>query len=149
MKSASLIPAVYVLVQNELGHGLFLRRANTGYADGQLTVPAGHAEFAEGLVTAAARELQEETGLVCTETELDFFHCMRRPISLDRAYVDFYFVVRKWHGTPSLCEPNKSSELCWLDLSNLSSDVIAHVAAALNYRQTKQVFSEWPSVIEG
>lgn len=148
MKSASLIPAVYVLVQNELGQGLFLRRFNTGYADGQLTVPAGHAEFSEGFVAAAVRELQEETGLVCTETELEFFHCMRRPIAHDRAYVDFYFMARKWHGSPSVREPNKSSELCWLDLTNLPSDVIPHVAAALNYRQNKQAFSEWPPIVE-
>jgi 8-oxo-dGTP pyrophosphatase MutT (NUDIX family)/CRISPR/Cas system-associated exonuclease Cas4 (RecB family) len=55
--------AAHVFLTNAHGEVLFMRRANTGYADGKWSVAAGHVEANETFVACALRELKEEAGL--------------------------------------------------------------------------------------
>ena len=54
--------AVYIALVND-GRIFLLRRANTGYRDGEWAMPAGHVESGETPEQAALRELREETGV--------------------------------------------------------------------------------------
>lgn len=54
-----LAAAVYgILSQGD--HVLLVRRAGSGYRDGQLSLPTGHLDGGEDAITALVRELREE-----------------------------------------------------------------------------------------
>jgi len=57
---------------------LVLRRFNTGYADGQYSVPAGHLDGGETVMEAAAREAEEEVGVKLDQLEMVFSTVMHR-----------------------------------------------------------------------
>ncbi|KXK26157.1 MAG: 8-oxo-dGTP diphosphatase [candidate division WS6 bacterium OLB20] len=100
--------AVYVALERD-GSFYFLRRKNTGWQDGMLTLPSGHVDRGEYPSDAAVRELAEETGIVVEPEQLELLGTVYRR---DR-YVDFYFVAHDWTGEPELAEPEKASEGIW------------------------------------
>ena len=115
-----LVPAVYgVLVDGD--RMLLMRRSGTGYRDGQLSVPAGHLDGRADAVSGLLRELREEIVV-----EADRASC-RLAVVLHRApqsgddeeYIDLFFTVGAWSGTPTIGEPDKCSELLWVDRSAL------------------------------
>src|SRR5688572_33195750 len=73
---------------------LLLRRFNTGYADGQYSVPAGHLDGDETVTAAARREAVEETGLAIEVEDICFSSVMHRIDGDER--VDFFVEVRGW-----------------------------------------------------
>jgi len=117
--------AVYVIVINDQGEILLLRRANTGYRDGYYDMPAGHLEEGETLRQAALRELKEETGLTASEDQLAFVELLHR-ISTDRVYLDVFFQVKQWEGTPAIMEPSKCDHFSWFPLGRLPENIVPH-----------------------
>ncbi len=103
-------------------HILLLRRFNTGYADGQYSVPAGHLEGGETVMAAAAREAREETGLRLEESDMAFSSVMHRMEGDER--VDFFVHVRQWQGEPVNTEPDKCDELRWVNMNELPGHMI-------------------------
>jgi len=84
---------------------LLLRRFNTGYADGQYSIPAGHLDGNETVTAAAVREAKEETGVRIEASDIDFSSVMHRNEGDER--VDFFVHIRKWSGEPANTEPEK------------------------------------------
>lgn len=119
--------AVFLIIENPKGEILFQRRLNTGYLDGMLDLGAsGHVEEGETAKQAAQRELMEETGLVVAFERLTFV-CVNHRKSQDAIYYDFYFKVLVRQDELVQIknnEPEKVSEILWLNPSNLSKDVI-------------------------
>jgi 8-oxo-dGTP pyrophosphatase MutT (NUDIX family) len=60
------------------GNVLLLRRFNTGYEDGNYSVPAGHLEGDETVVQAAIREAREETGVETRPGDVTVIGTMHR-----------------------------------------------------------------------
>jgi len=103
---------------------LLHRRQNTGYQDGKLDIAgSGHIEKGETAISAVIRECKEELGIDVNASDLTFVHLQHR-LSSDRIYYDIYFAIDKFHGNPTIMEPEKCSELLWCDLTNLPSDII-------------------------
>lgn len=117
--------AVYVLCEKQ-GKLLYLRRYNTGWADGLLTIPAGHVDHGEFPTQAAVRELREETGIVCVEDDLELFHTF---YELDN-YIVFFYKLKELKQEPKLMEPDKSSELVWKDIEDFD-EVLPKVKTAI------------------
>jgi 8-oxo-dGTP pyrophosphatase MutT (NUDIX family) len=108
---------------------LLLRRFNTGYADGQYSVPAGHLDGGETVMAAAAREAFEEVGVRVDAQALVFSGVMHRNEGEER--VDFFVQVPAWQGEPVNAEPEKCDELRWADLKALPDNLIPYVERAI------------------
>jgi 8-oxo-dGTP diphosphatase len=124
--------AVYALLRRG-ERLLLLRRAGSGFHDGELSLPAGHVDEGEDALTAVVREVAEELLLVvepdaCT-LALTGHSAPERPG--DDAYVDLFFTVDHWSGEPQIGEPDKGDELVWADPQDLPADVIPYVAEAV------------------
>ena len=140
MPRNAVIPAVYMaLVRDD--RVLMLRRAGSGYADGLLSLPAGHVEQGERVTHAAIRELREEIGVVAER--LSVFGVMHRNGG-DSERVDFFLDCESWRGEPRICEPGKCSELVWVVLDALPHDVLDYVAIAVTHpREQASWFIEY------
>lgn len=114
------------LEQNRI---LLLRRFQTGYADGQYSVPAGHLDGGETVLAAAAREAREEIGVEIEPSSLTFSSVMHRHEGDER--VDFFVHVPAWRGQPVNAEPEKCDELRWADLEALPGNTVPYVRRAI------------------
>jgi 8-oxo-dGTP diphosphatase len=113
------------------GDVLLLRRANTGYEDGRLSLSAGHVELGESVTAAAIREAREEVGLSLDPRRLRVVGAMYRNSGDGR--VDFFLScgLEPADPAPRNLEPEKCSELLWSPLRSPPDDTIAYVRAAL------------------
>jgi len=108
---------------------LLLRRANTGYEDGNFGVVAGHVELGEPVSQAALREIKEEVGVIVHPADLQPVGVMHRLSDEER--IDFFLVARRWIGEPVNAEPEKCSEIYWCPLHALPESTIPYVRQAL------------------
>ena len=108
---------------------LLLRRCNTGYEDGKLSVVAGHVEPGETVTGAALRESREEVGLTLEPDRLRVVGVMHRKSTDER--IDFFLSYPLDDGVPRNLEEGKCSELLWARRSALPIDTIPYVRAAI------------------
>jgi len=120
---------------------LLLRRFNTGYGDGQYSVPAGHLDGGETVLAAAAREAEEEIGVRFEASDIQFSTVMHRIEDDER--VDFFLHVRSWNGEPVNAEPDKCDELRWVDVNDLPENTIPYVRRAIQNHRTGIKFDEF------
>jgi 8-oxo-dGTP diphosphatase len=130
------------------GRILLLRRFNTGYADGQYSVPAGHLDGAETVRAAAAREAEEEVGVRIEAGELVFSSVMHRnEDDTQRAgtgeRVDFFVRVPAWTGEPVNAEPGKCDDLRWVELTALPENTVPYVRRAIENDRDGVTFDEF------
>ena len=108
---------------------LLLRRFNTGYADGQYSVPAGHLDGGETVIAAAAREALEEVGVRIEPEDIQFTSVMHRMEDQER--VDFFVNIHRWSGEPVNAEPDKCDEIRWVNVNGLPANTIPYIKQAL------------------
>lgn len=124
-----LVSAVHVFLVRE-GHALFLRRFNTGYADGLYSVIAGHLDGGESIKEAAMREAREEVGVELSSYDLDVVAVMHRKSDDER--IDWFLKAERWSGKIANCEPEKCDRLAWFPLVDPPSSVIPYVRRGLD-----------------
>jgi len=113
---------------------LLSRRFNTGYRDGEYSVPAGHLDGNETVRAAAAREAAEEVGVQIEKDDILFSSVMHRNEGDER--VDFFLHVLAWRGEPLNNEPNKCDDLYWEHVDSLPANIIPYVRRAIqNHRK--------------
>jgi ADP-ribose pyrophosphatase YjhB (NUDIX family) len=121
--------AVYAVLEDQK-KVLLLRRFNTGYRDGEYTLPAGHVEPNETFLQTCVRELKEEICVDVLPEDLQMAHVMQRHEN-GVNYTDYYFVVKKWQGDPKIGEPHKSDDLKWVNKSEIRDHAIHFVSKAI------------------
>ncbi len=129
--------AVFVVLEKN-DEIFFLRRANTGWADGLLTVPAGHVDKGDQIREAAIKEVSEEAGVEVLSEDLEFIH-----VDFIRdAYTNFYFHTTKWQGEPKIGEPHLASEALWIHKDYLPDDLTPQLKNLFIEIKNKSYFSE-------
>ena len=118
-----------------------LRRFNTGYRDGEYSVPAGHLDGNETVLAAAAREAKEEIGVEFEAGAVAFSSVMHRTEDDER--VDFFLHIAKWQGEPVNAEPDKCDEVCWVEVNNLPLNTIPYVRQAIQNHLNRVRFDEF------
>lgn len=128
-----LAAAVYGIVTDG-DRVLLMRRAGSDYRDGQLSVPAGHLDGGEDVVTGLVRELREEVTIAADPASCRLAVTMHRApeTETDSEYLDLFFTVDRWSGTPAIGESDKCSELVWARRAALPTDLVDYVAVALD-----------------
>jgi 8-oxo-dGTP diphosphatase len=134
--------AIFVLLRRADGQILLLRRAHTGYMDGKLGLPAGHADGDEPAEQALVREASEEAGVTIASRDLHLVHTMHRKAEEGtHEYIDLFFETSEWQGEPTNMEPHKCSELVWADPAHLPEDMIPAVRMALEHIAAGEPYS--------
>jgi 8-oxo-dGTP pyrophosphatase MutT (NUDIX family) len=108
---------------------LLARRFNTGYRDGEYSVPAGHLDGDETVIAAGMREATEEVGVEIETRDMIFSSVMHRTEDDER--VDFFVQVHKWQGEIVNTEPDKCDDLRWVLLNELPDNTIPYVRKAI------------------
>jgi mutator protein MutT len=128
------IPAVSAAV---IRHGriLMVRRRNPPNA-GRLALPGGKIEMGESLYEAAARELEEETGIQATPfeviTAIDVMHVHEGELL---AHFVIVVIGMAWQGGIEAAADD-ATELSWMDATSLqqAGDDVSETAARVAYR---------------
>lgn len=122
---------------------LFQKRRNTGYCDGFYDLSAsGHVEENESMKHAMCREAKEELGIDINEEDLEFV-CMIHKNSNGIIYYNGYFKATKWSGVPVINEPEKNEELKWMNINNLSPNIVNDRIIAIENYKNNIKYSEY------
>lgn len=116
-------------------NGLVLMKRRGSHGSGDWNFPGGHLEFGESVEDCAHREVLEELGVTMHECrKIKFFTEDYFP---GKQYITLY-CIGKTDQTPSIQEPEKASELAFINTEWLPSplfsgvqDVIDLIAAEL------------------
>ncbi|MCC3654960.1 methyltransferase domain-containing protein [Streptomyces sp. S07_1.15] len=124
---------------------LLARRAGTGYGDGLLGVPSGHAEDGEDVRQAVIREAREETGLDLAPEDLRAALVMQHRGPGGAPRIGWFFEAAYGAGgEPVNGEPEKCSEFRWCPLDRLPDDMVAYCRAGLEaYRAGDRFVLHW------
>lgn len=133
--------AIYLIIKNEEGKALVQRRQGTKLWPGFLALPAGHVDEGENAIEAAIREAREELSIEFKEENItDSYVVCRKNKSLP-PYYDVYFEISSYNGEIKINEPEKCSELKWIDLDNPPKDMINYEVEAINNNKKGIKFS--------
>ena len=115
----SLVPSVNVVVANDAGDILMIRRTDNG----NWAVPGGAVDLGESVAQAAARETLEETGIRCAVTGIVGIYSDPRHVILytsnGEARQEFSIVLTAQPLAGQLMPSRESSEVCWVPASEV------------------------------
>lgn len=134
--------AVYVLFRKH-DDLLFVKRANTGYMDGMHSLPAGRVESGESYTVAAAREAFEEVGLRVSPDDIAFLYMQHRCAEDGTIWTDVFFDAGDWRGQPINAEPDKHSDIGWIDSRGLPDVIMPYQKYALERIAEGKLYGEW------
>ncbi len=126
----SIVAAVYLIIKDTEGKILFGRRKSSGFYDGWFGLPAGHVDGGESLKQAMIREAKEEIGIDIAAKDLHLVHTLHRANTSERERLDFFFTIDAFQGELVNCEPDKCTELAYLDI-HAKNQIVPYVQEIL------------------
>ena len=122
-----------------------MRAGKTG--KGFWDVAAGHCEKGETFTNTAHRETLEEFGVEFEDKDIVFTTIIHQLEYKEKShnghqYINAHFFVKKFKGTPKICEPDKCSKLEWFDIDNLPESIFGDRREAIENYTNKVGYSE-------
>jgi 8-oxo-dGTP diphosphatase len=142
-KNRFTLPAAVFLILLKDGKVLLMRRANTGWHDGNFDLVAGHIDGKESLKTALAREAHEEMGISILADDAIFAHLIHGLFEDGKEYFNIFFTVTTWSGEPKIMEPDKCDTIEWFDLDNLPLNLTESTKRGLEALKTSESYSDF------
>lgn len=124
---------------------LLIRRANTGYQDGNYNLPAGHLEEGELPAVCIIREAKEEIGITLNAEDVSFAHALYQEKSNGSGNrVDYFFSATRYEGEARNAEPEKCDDIGWYRPDEFPENMTPHVRHAIKCYLAGVPFSELP-----
>lgn len=139
-----VIVAVYLILrQND--SILLARRANTGYADGLYSLPAGHLEGDELATEGMAREAKEELGIMVRPEDMMLVHTAHRlnRNEANQERIDLFFETTQWSGMVTNAEPHKCDDVSWFASDSLPENTLPLIRRVFDAVARGDAFSEF------
>lgn len=144
MRNWEFYAAVFWIIKNKKWEILFQRRKNTWFSDWLLQLPSWHIEWEEFFKEALIREMKEEININISENDIDVQHISHRIRKNERTYFDVYLIIKNYSGEIFNNEPEKCSELKFIDLSDYNKDeMVGFDINILKMIQKWETFSEF------
>ncbi len=121
--------AVHMLIMDG-DRVLIQKRKGSKLYPGYYALPAGHIEEGENQYEALVREAKEELGITIEIDKIinSYVVLRRNYFKIDgkqlEPYIDYYFEINEYTGTPKILEKDKCDELIWTDINNLPEPFI-------------------------
>jgi len=116
------IPVARLIVKDDQGRILILRRANSVHATGDWCLPGGKIDYGDTVEESAARELEEETSLMCYSLRFLFYQDSLPPEPGEMHCINLYF---ECEASGDLALNRESSAFTWIGPSDLKDYEIA------------------------
>jgi 8-oxo-dGTP pyrophosphatase MutT (NUDIX family) len=122
------------------GGELLLTQRRGTYGGGMWHLPSGKLDAGESLPAGAAREAEEEIGVLIDPDDLRHVHTLHVAGSGPTPRLGVFFEARRWVGEPVNREPDKCSAVDWFPLDELPDDVIPYPLAGIRAYLTGETF---------
>lgn len=122
---------------------LLQKRKGSKLWPGYYALPAGHIDEGENQYEAVVREAKEELGIELSKNDLlsEYTVLRRNHFEIDgkvlEPYIDYYFDIETYTGTPKIMEEDKCDELIWASIDNLPEPFINYEGVFLEDRSIK------------
>lgn len=114
------------------GGELLLTQRRGGYGGGLWHLPSGKLDAGEAVTVAAAREAEEEVGVLIDPTDLRCVHTIHVNGSGPEPRLGLFFETHRWIGEPVNREPDKCAAVRWFRLDDLPEAIIDYPAAGIH-----------------
>lgn len=135
---------VGILVQ-QIDEILLLQRGKSIDKAGTWGLCGGRLEEGEDWQTGAARELFEETGLVCDPADIKQLSFVNYVDDNDVRWIVLFCEATKWTGEVINREPEKCSGLQWFNVNNLPSPLFSPLESYLI--QSRSIIHKFANVM--
>jgi 8-oxo-dGTP pyrophosphatase MutT (NUDIX family) len=134
LDSHTLLVAAVIVHDEAAGRVLLLQRAaGSKFAPLHWDLPSGKADKGESVTAAAARELEEETGLTVDPATLRVAGIIHGAwgVEAPNGFLTVIFAARKWDGEPVNTEPRKHAQLAWFPIGKVPAELVPDRREAL------------------